>query len=178
MRSYTSLRGAAAALLLALAACDTPPTISAPEDEGAARFTICSSSGECGPDREPPPDTTTTQPGAAWYEYWSSARSYAGALGDPNTVELRAYSRARAWVATTSHDARFYMGPHCNSSLTQVYREQKSANGTPATIESLRSFHRWPNTPYELKVSTLHTFVPVPGATGGGTHYSTAEICR
>ena len=178
MRSCTSLRGSAVALLLALAACDTPTTIPAPGDEGAARFTICSTSGECGPVKEPPPDTTTTPPGAASYEYASIARLYVGQLNQQNEIELRTYSRAKAWVATTSLEARFYMGPRCNSSLTQIKMEQKSANGTPVTVESIHRLYRWPNEPYEAKVSGYHTFVPVPGATGGGSHYSTDEICR
>jgi hypothetical protein len=166
-----------AVVLLALASCDAAPTIPAPSG-GEARFTICSPDGDCGPTREPPPDTTGTKPGPASYDYNSTAFVYPGALNQQNRIELHTYSTAKLFVATTRLEARFYIGPRCSSSLTQFKYEQKSASGSPVTVESTATTLRWPNEPYEYKVTGLHTFVPVTGGSGGGTFYSTAEVCR
>lgn len=162
---------------LLLSGCDSTPT--GTPQAGGPLYTICSTGGDCGPNREVPGDTTTTQsPGAASYEYWSSATMDVGPLGGPNYIDLRAVSRSLAWVATTSVDARYYSsGTGCNTYLTQFGRDQKSASGSPVKVEVGRRLIKYGGYYEEYKVTAYHSFTPVSGATGGGTHYSTDERC-
>ena len=168
----TTFGSTLAALCVALAACDSPTLERA--DGVSPLFAFCSSSGECGPDVEPPPPPPPPPPPVpttAVYDYGTGV----GSWGDDGNVEwlyLRSWSNGGAGVFTTSLESNYYWGHGCAPSTWNYYTTDSRTvinNGTYANVWFSRRFSHSVTREAAYRVNATHTFVPITGVSGGGT---------
>lgn len=162
---------AVAALVTALSACDGGTVVS--PDAASPRFVEdqCYNDGLCNPDNPGAP--------AAKYSYRiDPGLGPTAAIGGNKVHFLSVYSKgienvAESWV--TAEVNHYY---NCFNANKYPYQKNTVvAHGSPATANIPVHFSYPYNHKYRLEVLSTHRFVPMAGATGGGTFPKSYVIC-
>lgn len=161
---------------LALAACDGA-TVLEPAG-GGARFT----DNQCPPGEvcwEEPPGDTTSVPMVAEFRRFSTA--YGNYDATWKYVRMYAVSESYRFVQTTTLDATFrhyrYGCLPSTSTVPQVSHVTKTGAWSPVKLEADYYSQYSRNSYQTFQVNSIHSFTPIPNATGGGTFNTAFRGC-
>lgn len=136
----------------------------------------CTSQGECTWPTEPPPPPPPT---TASYE-WGTGIGRSGSEGSVEYTHLRSWSNSKAGVQTASLESRYYWGESCSPTSWNYYTTDAktiTANGYAVDLVFSRYFSHTATRQVTYRVDATHTFVPLPGVSGGGTYKSWTRYC-